>query len=128
MLKRFLMMMAVPLALIGCGASQQNSNTEQSFNISAQLISEPAKVGMLNGMRVTVTDLSNQPLTGAQVSVKAQMPAHGHGPPTITAQEKGAGTYEAAPLTFNMVGEWVVTIRVTQSGKEAQTSVSYTAN
>ena len=67
---------------------------------------------------------NGQALSGASVSIKPWMPAHGHGttPPTFTATAgKRPGAYAVGPFDLFMPGGWRVTVRVDQAGKRLAT-------
>ncbi len=57
------------------------------------------------------------PAVGAQITVTADMPAHGHGmnqEPTVTAN--GDGSFLAAGMLFHMSGHWEVIIDLSEGG------------
>ena len=58
-------------------------------------------------------DGDGDPVTGAQVSVEGDMPAHGHGLPTRpVVREVGDGAYLIEGMKFQMGGHWFVELRI----------------
>ena len=68
----------------------------------------------LNDWTLVVEDPSGKPLDGATLSIKATMPDHGHGSPTITQiAPLGSGRYRVTGINLAMRGVWLVPIVVT---------------
>lgn len=101
---------------ISCGDDSEPTPQQGELVVKASFPSA-AKVGQ-NTLMITVEDSDGQPLSGATVTVDPQMPHHGHGStetPVVT--DKGAGAYEAFPVTLQMPGVWTITINATHGDK-----------
>ena len=86
---------------------------------------DPPVVGK-NTLTIQVTDAASLPVAGVTVTVDATMPAMGHGSndvPVVT--DKGGGTYEATPLTFQMAGSWQVTVKATNGDVAGEKVTTY---
>ena len=73
---------------------------------------EPAQpVRGLNAWTIAVSELNEAPLVGAELSVRAWMPDHGHGSPQpVGIMEMGDGEYLLDPVNLFMAGYWEITI------------------
>lgn len=102
---------------VGVGAAADDGNVKITFADA-----DPAPPGKGNNVfTVDVTDGVDQPLTGADITVKACMPLHGHCAsvtPTVTADAK-AGRYVVTNVDLFMSGLWTITFTVTPSGGAA---------
>lgn len=61
-------------------------------------------------LRVTLTDDTNAPVTGATVTLRGDMNHAGMIPVESIAADRGDGTYDA-DFEWTMIGEWIVTVR-----------------
>lgn len=63
-------------------------------------------------------DASNQPVTGAGLTVRPMMPDHGHGtnPKTYAARDVGGGKYAVGPIDLFMRGYWELELTVERDG------------
>lgn len=119
-------LLAAGLALSchACGASDASDGTAETTSDGLALdvsVAAPGPVLGDNTVTVEVTDTAGAPVTGAEISVTAFMPAHGHGsphPPTIS--ELGEGRYEASPVTLHMPGTWTLTVEATEGERSAR--------
>lgn len=76
-----------------------------------------------NRVTISVASPDGAPVSDADVTVDAEMPAHGHGAPeSPTVTPKGPGEYEAT-LTLHMPGRWVITVEAA-AGELVGTSVT----
>ena len=59
------------------------------------------------------------PVEGALLTVDGDMPAHGHGMPTMprVTADLGGGDYRVEGMSFQMGGYWVIDIAVTAAGQ-----------
>jgi hypothetical protein len=101
------------LLLAACGGNNSQATVQPvpaSTNISLATNPNPARVGDVE-LRFTVTDASDQPVTGASFDVFADhtdmsgMTMHG------TATEQGNGVYSIT-ANFSMTGNWKLSIEV----------------
>jgi hypothetical protein len=123
------LLVAAALALAGAGCGD-GTNTSSQPDLAARGLMvltvattpDPPRTGQ-NTMTIDVKRADGQPVTGAQLTVDPQMPAHGHGStevPQIT--DEGQGRYRAFPVTFQMPGAWRVTI-VVKAGADTETKI-----
>lgn len=94
------------------GASDAPAALEVAFTIDP----DPPVVGK-NKLHITVKDADGADVAGAKVTVKLSMPAMGHGStedPVVS--EVGGGKYDAAPITFQMAGSWLVRVDASHGG------------
>jgi len=84
------------------------------MRVSWRSIPDPLPVGELCELEIVVERTGDgAPVTGATVSVRGQMPAHGHGmnlTPRVT--EVGDGRYRARGMLLHMSGHWEIGIDV----------------
>jgi hypothetical protein len=113
---RVLPLLLAMVVVLGCGGEDDPSSQQGDLVVKASFPTA-AQVGQ-NTMMVLIEDAKGQPVSGATVSVDPQMPHHGHGStetPVVT--DKGAGSYEAFPVTLQMPGMWTITVNVTHGAK-----------
>lgn len=106
------LVVALASAVSACGSEAAPAEDLGTLQVSATFGTAAAQVGQ-NTLTVAAKDPEGAPLLGATVTVDPQMPTHGHGSsetPVVT--ELGAGLYEAKPVTLQMQGHWVITVRV----------------
>ncbi|MCB9740753.1 MAG: FixH family protein [Deltaproteobacteria bacterium] len=99
--------------------------TTETFTVTAAF-DEAAKVGK-NTMTVTVKDSAGAAVSGAAVTVDPQMPMMGHGSidtPVVT--DNGDGTYKADPVTLQMSGKWVITVKASKGSGSGEATVDQT--
>ena len=95
------------LALLIAGCRQQTTNTT---GITIDLRIEPASpiVGTAE-MRITLTDLDNQPITDAKVAVRGDM-NHAGMVPVIAEAERVEGDEYVVPFEWTMAGDWIIEV------------------
>ena len=72
--------------------------------------------------RVRITDAAGQPVRGAAVTVRLDMPAMAMGDNGITTRETTAGTY-AGTGRFTMAGTWRVTVTASKGPERTMRAV-----
>ena len=75
----------------------------------------------LNGVhswRVSLQDKQGQPVTGADIDLKADMPEHLHGMTTtpLVQETDARGVYLVRGMNFHMPGYWEVTLDISGAG------------
>lgn len=87
------------------------------FTVSYQSDDTPVPVNTLHAWTLHITDSAGRPVSNATVSVSGDMPAHGHGMPTRPQVTPGPaeGDYRVEGMKFQMPGEWMVTVTVTDT-------------
>jgi D-alanyl-D-alanine carboxypeptidase len=78
----------------------------------------PIPIERLHTWKLQLFDRRHRPVTGAQITVTGDMPAHGHGLPTTPiAVSRGDGRYELQGMMFQMPGRWYVQLRIRSAGR-----------
>lgn len=119
---------ATALLLAGAASGCSSDDAEPAkatLHIQVTIAPDPPAMGK-HTLTIQVTDEAAQPVTGAAVTVHATMPAMGHGSteePVVT--DKGAGKYEATPLTFQMPGTWRVTVKASKAAAAGELATTY---
>jgi hypothetical protein len=104
--------------------------TDQAPEIHVDIVEltpDPPTVGQAD-LVVRLTDADNSPLTGASVSLKADMTHAGMTPVFGQAIEDGDGRYRTT-FEWTMAGDWILTVTGTLADgrtfqRELQTSVA----
>jgi hypothetical protein len=85
--------------------------SEGHFQFELQLRPSPPPVGELFEVVTKLTDArTGEPVGGAEVTLDATMPHHGHGMMTAPAHrelEAGSGSYLSRGMKLHMPGRWV---------------------
>ena len=95
------------------------------FQVSFTSEFDPIAINQLHRWTLQVAAEDGTPVEGATISVKGEMPEHGHGMPTqpqMTA-DLGGGAYRIEGMRFQMGGEWTVTFTIAADG--VQDSVTF---
>jgi hypothetical protein len=106
-----LAVLAVVIAVafgIGC---HRPPNTSSGVMVDFQIKPKPVRVGPVE-VCLTLTDAGNHPVTGAEISIEADMSHAGMGPVFAQANEEQPGHYESH-LSFTMAGDWAILLRGT---------------
>lgn len=82
--------------------------------IEYEISPEPARVGPAT-ITIKLADGAARPITGARVTVEADMSHAGMSPKFAEAKERETGRYQAH-LEFQMAGDWVILLHVTLPG------------
>ena len=70
-----------------------------------------------------LSDAAARPVTGAHITIEADMSHAGMSPQFAEAKEAESGRYQAR-LTFEMAGDWVMLLHVTlPSGKKLEQQI-----
>ena len=90
------------------------ASDKKLFRVSYVSESVPIPVGRIIGWKLRVAMTDGRPVKDAEITVKGDMPEHGHGLPTQPEVAKGAedGDYIVQGLKFSMPGWWVITFKV----------------
>jgi len=125
----FVLALAVGVGCSSASAPESGDQDVQSelglFVASFQPEPNPPVVGE-NGLLISLTSASAEPVLGATVSVEPWMPAHGHGSAVVPqVSEIGAGEYRATQINYSMPGRWELRVVVTADGASDRLTVAY---
>ena len=95
----------------GCSRPVESSNL---VTVQSAFSREPPQVG-LNTLTLKLTDRDAKPVSGARITVEADMSHPGMAPELGEARETEPGRY-LADLKFEMAGDWVVLLHVRLPG------------
>lgn len=127
----FVVAILAVMSLLACQKQQSQSGatantgaqgrTEQSSPWKMTLTTEPdpPAYGENATLRVTLTDLSGSPVSGADVRADLKMQIMDMGKNELTLAAKGAGAYEGKGQ-FTMAGPWNVVVTAAKDGKTGQ--------
>jgi hypothetical protein len=101
----------VVLAIMFGISCHRPSNASSGVKVEFQIKPQPVRVGPVE-ISLTLTDIATQPLTGAQITVEADMSHAGMSPVFAPSKEVGAGQYQSQ-LSLGMAGDWVVLLHGT---------------
>jgi hypothetical protein len=86
--------------------------------------SEPTDppINVLHEWVLHIETPDGEPVEGAEISLNGDMPAHGHGMPTVprVTADLGKGDYRVEGMQFQMGGYWVIDVEVS-AGAHADT-------
>ncbi len=101
----------VVLAIMFGVSCHRPSNASSGVKVEFQIKPQPVRVGPVE-ISLTLTDIATHPLTGAQITVEADMSHAGMSPVFAPSKEVGAGQYQSQ-LSLGMAGDWVVLLHGT---------------
>jgi hypothetical protein len=105
-----------------------NAAPTMPLTFTVTITPDPPILGS-NSLKVILTGANGVPVTGATLSATTFMPAMGHGSPTPTCAEVGAGEYKVTGVKFTMYGDWQVTLDASTGGGLSGNQVfDYTVN
>ncbi len=111
---------ATILLIFGCsifGCSRRVASVPV-ISIGYEITPQPAKIGPAT-VAIKLSDAAMKPVTGARVTLEADMSHPGMAPAFGEAQEVAPGRYQGR-LEFSMAGDWVVQVHVTlPSGQQS---------
>lgn len=109
--------LAFVLVLLMLTAGCSRPADRSGISVEARFSPEPARVGKQT-VTLTLKDSSGQPVvSGAHITVEANMSHPGMAPVFADARDIGSGRYEAE-LDLGMPGSWVVLVHVHLSSGE----------
>ncbi|HEY0796030.1 MAG TPA: FixH family protein, partial [Acidisarcina sp.] len=97
----------VCLAAFGC---EKRVTAASDLTAEVQVSPQPP-VTAASTVSIQLGDLGTKPVSGAVVTVEADMTHPGMAPIFSTAVEKSSGKYEA-PITFTMRGDWILLVHI----------------
>jgi hypothetical protein len=86
---------------------------------SSEMATVTAPVNVLHEWVLHIETADGLPVEGALVTVDGDMPAHGHGMPTVpqVTADLGGGDYLVEGMEFQMGGYWIIDVAVTADGE-----------
>jgi hypothetical protein len=109
-LTRCLVCIVYAALLLHAGCSRPAASSA-FVTIEHEISPEPLRVGS-STIVLKLSGTSGNPVTGAHIAIETDMSHAGMSPGFAEAKETGAGRY-AAPLEFQMAGDWVILLHVT---------------
>ncbi len=100
------------LAMAACRPSEV---AHSDVRVEWEIAPDPPAAGMAT-LTITLTDSTEQRLTGAEIEVQGNMTHPGMQPVITTAREVAPGLYKAA-FDFTMGGDWFILLRSTLTDK-----------
>ncbi|HXC00559.1 MAG TPA: FixH family protein [Terriglobales bacterium] len=109
-------------AILLTGGCSKPVEPAPSVVIEHEFSPEPPRVG-LEAVTFKLADAAARPVTGAHITIEADMSHAGMSPQFAEAKEAESGRYQAR-LTFEMAGDWVMLLHVTlPSGKKLEQQI-----
>lgn len=98
----------------GMDMSRTRLSDKKMFKVSYESQITPLVVNELHSVKLRITTADDTPVTGAEISISGDMPAHGHGLPTEpeVTEELGDGYYLVEGVKFSMPGLWLIVIEI----------------
>ncbi|MBC8075858.1 MAG: FixH family protein [Chloroflexales bacterium] len=128
-LRAIVVALLLALLLAGCGTQGQGATTsapapntsvrQQTVGGLTIALEAPAAPALLDqaSFLITLTDAGGKPVNGADVYIDMTMATMKMGTNKPVASAAGNGTYRAQG-TFDMAGDWTITVHATVAGKE----------
>ena len=110
-LKLLLLSFAAAWSLTGCSRLPDSSN---AVTIEHEISPEPVRTGPIV-ITLRLADPAARAVTGAHISLEADMSHAGMAPSLGEAKEIAPGRYQAS-LTLKMAGDWVILLHVILPG------------
>jgi YtkA-like len=110
---RSLLLCAATLCIAACSRPVDSSRT---VTIEHEFSPEPPRIGPVV-VTLRLADSAAKAITGAHITVEADMSHAGMSPAFGEAREIEPGRYQAN-LTFEMAGDWVILLQVVLPGGE----------
>jgi hypothetical protein len=107
------LLLAGVAALVGAGCSRRG-DASPVVSVEHAISPEPPKVGPATVI-LKLAGLAARPVSGARISVEADMSHAGMAPVFEEASETGPGEYRAH-LKFAMAGDWVILLHIRLPG------------
>ena len=108
-----LLLLACVAAGLGNGCSRPVAFSP-AVTVEHAISPEPPQVGPATVI-LKLADATAQPISGARITLEADMSHAGMAPVFAETQETGPGQYEAH-LKFGMAGDWVILLHVRLAG------------
>lgn len=102
-------LIAIPLS--GCTRRSARPSGNVPIEVSLRITPDPARIGSAE-VQISLEGPSGQVVTGARLSLRADMTHAGMQPVLAETEEVAPGVY-TAPMTWSMAGDWVLTVEGT---------------
>jgi hypothetical protein len=113
-LKRRISLALVIAAVLAGMACHGPVERASRIRVGHEITPQPVRVGTVT-VNFSLADAAEKPLTGAVVTVEADMSHAGMSPVFADAKEIGAGRYQSH-VTLGMAGDWVILLHGTMAG------------
>ncbi len=116
-----LLLIIATLGLGACGGNRSSKNggaqtvQSNSVSIAAVFSPDPPKQGP-EAITIMLKERNGNPLRGAAVTIAPSMPKMTMTAPTLTARDKGDGTY-VSQTNLNYATQWVFSVTAISNGK-----------
>lgn len=109
---RWILLVVSMLFLMGCAITPLSVRSSQ-YLVQVQL--DTNGIGK-RPLTVTLSDLQNNPVSDAVITVAPVMPQHGMMAVPLTLQHTDAGSYHIPELDLTMTGEWQLQFVIQRNG------------
>lgn len=123
MFRRSLLLALLPGMLLSALQASEDTTVDlqatTASGISVEIISElsPIAINRIHSWRLSLTNASREPVSGANLTISGGMPDHDHGLPTLPqiTEQVEAGFYLLEGIRFHMPGRWQITLTIIHS-------------
>jgi hypothetical protein len=107
-----ILLLALCLTTAGCRSAESN---HEDIRVNWRIDPDPPTTGW-STIEITLTDTTQQLISGAKVRLEGNMSHPGMQPIIVTAEEVSPGEYRA-PIEFTMGGDWFILVESTLPDK-----------
>jgi hypothetical protein len=111
------------LVLAAPAGAMTGTKTKKSaagvYTVTVTPAFNPVPINLLHSWRVRIRWAKGlRPVDRAAIAIRGDMPAHGHGLPTVPrARRLGPGLFVLEGMKFQMPGQWFVELRIAARGR-----------
>lgn len=127
--KLILLLLALPL-LIGIleayAAEEVWESSNGSFKVSYSSKVMPIPINQIHQWVLLIENAEGKPVSDANIELQGGMPLHDHGLPTnpVATEYLGEGNYLIEGIRFHMMGDWEITLEISQGGHRETVLIS----
>jgi hypothetical protein len=97
------------------------------FRASYETSPREIPINTLHTWTVHLTDADGRPVPDAAITIRGDMPGHGHGLPTAPqARALGGEDYALEGMQFQMTGDWYVELEIQAGGRSDTLRIDFT--
>jgi YtkA-like len=108
-----IVLVAFALVIVGFVGCSNSSGRSPSISVEHDISPQPTRVGPVT-ITLRLTDVARKPVTGAHITIEADMSHPGMSPVFGQAEEFEAGRYQGQ-IGFAVAGDWVLLFHITLS-------------